>query len=123
MVSLSTARLLWFVVPKALQSPSVGQLQGAISALQPEIARRKTAEQRLAETGQNLAVTLARSDANFIATDANGLVTRLHAVAWRQTGWQPADALGQSLWRVFQRAGRPADDKPRNPVDVMRVLA
>ena len=121
-ISLATALLLWPMIPKALKIPSVGQLQGAVSALESEVAKRKTAEQHLAETEQRLAVTLASIDAGFLATDASGRVTSMNAVAEQVTGWPQADALGQSFWDVFNRQGRPADYARRNPVDVMLDL-
>ena len=121
-ISLGTAVLLWRLIPAALNIPSVGQLQHAISALGAEMDKRKTAEQHLAETEQRLAVTLASIGAGFIATDASGRVTSMNAVAEKVTGWTQAHALGQPLWDVFAREDRPADYIQRNPVDVMLAL-
>ncbi len=122
-LSLVTAVLLWPLIPRALKIPSVDQLQAAVVSLQAEVGRRKTAEQHLAEIEQSLAVTLASIEAGFIATDTDGRVTRMNAVAEQVTGWASADARGQQLWAVFAREGRPADYAQRNPLDLMQELA
>ena len=121
-LSMATAALLWPLIPRALKIPAVGQLQAVVASLQAEVGRRKTAEQHLAEIEQSLAVTLASIEAGFIATDIEGRVTRINAVAEQVTGWTSADALGQRLWAVFAREGRPAGYEQRNPVDVLQAL-
>jgi len=121
-VSMGTAVVVWPLVPRLLKLPTVDQLQGAIAALEAEVGRRRTAEQHLADLEQNLAATLASIDAGFIATDVEGRVTRMNAVAEAVTGWRQDDALGQPLWTVFDRDGRPADWRTRSPVDVMLEL-
>ena len=57
-VSVATAVGLWPLLPKILKIPSVKQLQDAISALESEVAKRKTAEEHLADTEQSLSATL-----------------------------------------------------------------
>lgn len=113
-ISAYTALALWPMIPRALKIPTVGTLQSVISALQAEVARRRSAEEQLQEIEQRLATTLGSIGAGFIATDAAGLVTRMNAVAERVTGWAEDDARGQSLWRVFEREGEPPDE--RDPV-------
>ena len=106
-LSLVTAALLWPLIPRALKIPSVSELQVAVNSLRAEVGRRKTAEQHLAEIEQNLAVTLASIEAGFIATDAEGHVTRMNAVAEQVTGWSQSAAQGQHLWAVFARENPP----------------
>ncbi len=118
-LSIATAATLWLLLPRALKIPSVGQLQAAITALEAEVGRRRSAEQHVAEVEQNLAVTLASMDAGFIATDAQGRVTRMNDVAERVTGWTQQQAGGQSLWTVFDREDRPAAALAQNPIEVM----
>ena len=118
-VSVVTALALWPLIPKALRIPSVGQLQSVIGSLETEVRKRRSAEEQLVETQQSLAVTLASIGAGFIATDREGGVTRMNAVAEQITGWSQAEARGQSLWTVFHREDRPAAFLLRNPVDVM----
>jgi PAS domain S-box-containing protein len=119
LLSIATATALWLLLPKALKLPSVGQLQAAITSLEAEVGRRRSAEQHVAEVEQNLAVTLASMEAGFIATDALGRVTRMNAVAERVTGWTQHEARGQSLWAVFDREDRPAESLTKTPIEVM----
>ncbi len=121
-VSTATALALWPLIPRALKIPSVQQLQAAIASLEAEVARRRTAEEHLQDSERSLAVTLASIDAGFLATDAEGRVTRLNAVAERITGWTQAQAQGQLLWDVLDREDRPAGWLQRNPLDVAEEL-
>jgi PAS domain S-box-containing protein len=119
-VSVLTAVTLWRLLPQALRIPSSEELQGALTRLQSEVALRRSAEGHLAELEQNLAATLAAIGAGFISTDAQGRVTRLNPVAERITGWPMAEALGMSVWQVFDRTGRPSALQARNPLEVLR---
>ena len=121
-LSMVTAALLWPLIPRALKIPAVGQLQAVVASLQAEVGRRKTAEQHLAEIEQSLAVTLASIEAGFIATDIEGCVTRMNAVAEQVTGWTSADARGQPLWSVLALEDRPAAYEQRNPVHLLQEL-
>lgn len=118
-ISMVTAVVLWQLIPKALKIPSVAQLQSSIDELKEEIRRRKSTEEHLVNVQQSLAVTLASIDAGFIATDRDGRVTHMNAVAERVTGWVEADAIGQNLWNVFDREERPAENTALSPVEVM----
>jgi PAS domain S-box-containing protein len=118
-ISLATAMALWPLIPRALKIPSVQQLRSVIGELEAEVGRRRSAEEQLAAIQQSLAVTLASIDAGFLATDRNGKVTHMNAVAETVTGWSQRDAMGQDLWTVFEREDRPAAYLPRNPVDLM----
>ena len=96
--------------------------QGEVDARQladAEARRRQTVEDSLSDSDQGLAITLASIGAGFMATDREGRVTRMNAVAERLTGWTQADALGRILWDVFDREDRPARFLTMNPVDVM----
>ena len=117
---IATAIALWALLPQALKIPSLARLQGVIASLEAEVGRRLSSEQRLAEIEQSLALTLASIEAGFIAADVQGRVTRMNAVAERVSGWSQQEALGQSLWTVLAREGRPAGIETRNPVDVIR---
>ena len=118
-VSMTTAMALWPLIPRALKIPSVNQLQRAITDLEAEVGRRRSAEDQLAAIQQSLAVTLSSIDAGFIATDRQGRVTHMNTVAESVTGWQQSEAMGVALWAVFERELRPADMVLQNPVDVM----
>ena len=92
-------------------------LRSAISALEDEIRRRRTAEYQLNDIQQSLAVTLATIGAGFIATDRRGRVTQMNEVSERLTGWVQSEAVGHRLWDVFAREGRAASTLSTNPVD------
>ena len=118
-LSLVTAIALWPLIPRALKIPSVQRLQTAITELEAEAGRRRSAEDQLAAIQQSLAVTLTSIEAGFIATDRSGRVTHMNAVAEAITARTQHEAIGQTLWTVFEREGRPSDHLSRNPVDVM----
>ncbi len=55
----------------------------------------------LQRSREDLGITLNSIGDAVIATDAQGLVTRMNPVAERLTGWPLADAIGQPLTAVF----------------------
>ncbi|WP_329681345.1 PAS domain S-box protein, partial [Aquabacterium sp.] len=118
-ISVVTAVGLWFLIPKALKIPTVAQLQSLVASLETEVKRRKSAEAHLLDIEQSLAVTLDSIGAGFIATDEQGHVTRMNAVAERITGWPEDEARGQLMWKVFCEEGRPAEVEASNPVEEM----
>jgi PAS domain S-box-containing protein len=117
-ISIVTAVMLWRLIPEALKMPSVQRLQATIGSLETEISRRREAERQVVDIQQSLAVTLASIGAGFIATDRDGNVTRMNAVAEQLLGWSQSEAKGQRLWRVFDREDRPTEYTATNPVDV-----
>jgi PAS domain S-box-containing protein len=119
-VSVFTAVTLWRLMPAMLAIPTVQQLEGAVAALRDEVARRRSAEELLADVEQALATTLATTGAAFLATDREGRVTRMNAVAEAVTGWSQQEALGRPVWQVLRREGRPPEVEQRNPLDVLR---
>ena len=121
-ISLVTALALWPLIPKALKIPSVDRLNAVIDSLEAEVKKRRSAEEQLTEIQQSLAVTLASIGAGFIATDREGRVTRMNAVAEQVTGWPQDEARLQLLWQVFQREDRPPSYLTVNPVDLMIEL-
>ena len=86
-----------------------------------DISPRVQAEETLKRSEQSLAITLQSIGDAVIATDAQGLVTRMNDAARRLTGWQGATAIGQPLgavFRIFNAATREPEQDP-----VARVLA
>jgi len=117
--SVLTAWVAWRLLPTFLAIPSAHEFSEALNKLRSESGRRHDAEDDLLETEQSLAATLASIDAGFITTDGEGRVTRINAVAEHLTGWPAAEALGRSVWEVFERVDRPGEMRARNPVDVV----
>jgi PAS domain S-box-containing protein len=118
-LSLATAFAVWRLIPVAARLPSVDALQDAIARLESEIALRRTAQVEAGDAEQDLAMTLASIDAGMIATDAQGNVTRMNAVAERLTGWSNAEAHGRTYWEVLAREDRPTALLDRTVVEVL----
>ncbi len=70
---------------------------------------------------ENLRVTLASIGDAVIATDLDGRVTSLNAVAESLTGWTNEDAKGQLITQVFQIVGETTQQSVDNPA--VRALA
>ena len=118
-VSVVTAFALWPLIPKALKIPSVAGLQSVIASLEAEIARRRSAEDNLADTQESLAITLDSIGAGFVTIDRDGRINRMNPVAERITGWPLDDARGRSLWDVWKRDDLPPAYLAQNPIDVL----
>lgn len=113
-VSLVTAAALWPLLPKALKIPSVQQLQQAITSLEAEMAKRKTAEEHLHDTEQSLAATLNSIGAGFIKADPQCRITRINDAALAMVGLEVVQAQGLRLREVLvQDPHRMAESSPR----------
>jgi PAS domain S-box-containing protein len=80
-----------------------------------EKVRERTRE--LAESRENLAVTLNSIGDAVLATDAQGRITRLNPVAERLTGWSEADAMGRPIAEVFRIVNEATRQPAIMPVD------
>ena len=79
------------------------------------VVQRRRAEEQVREQREWLRVTLASIGDAVIATDTEGRVTFLNAVAEALTGWTQDEAEGKPLETVFahrQRADPPAGREP-----------
>ncbi|NTV56534.1 MAG: PAS domain S-box protein [Deltaproteobacteria bacterium] len=76
---------------------------------------RRELETRLASE-ENLAITLHSIGDAVIATDTDGLITRMNSTAERLTGWPLAEALGQPLTQVFHIANALTREQSEDPV-------
>ena len=113
--------------PPAARSQAL-QLDGApreVQALADDFSSmldaRAAAEQALRDSEERLATTLHSIGDAVIATDAQGRITRINAVAERLTGWPAAEALGQPLMAVFRIVN--ASTREPSPDPVQHVLA
>jgi len=87
--------------------------------LSREIRERKLAQAALAQSEQNLAITLHSIGDAVVATDAQGRITRMNPVAEHLTGWPLADALGQPLTEVFRIISAETRVRSVNPVQLV----
>lgn len=78
--------------------------------------RRYWLEKQLQQTEQWLATTLMSVADGMIATDTNGCITFMNPAAELLTGWQQADALGESADRVLQIVHPQTQVAHENPV-------
>ncbi|MBI4501307.1 MAG: PAS domain S-box protein [Gemmatimonadetes bacterium] len=126
LLSATIADYFWMAPALSLTISATGDVlglllfvgMGALISVLNEAWRRATVAQSRSE--ERLRVTLASIGDAVIATDDQGRVTRLNAVAESLTGWTEVDALGRRLEEVFviitEDSRRPAE----NPVG--RVL-
>ncbi|MGA2233398.1 MAG: PAS domain S-box protein, partial [Tepidisphaeraceae bacterium] len=67
-----------------------------------DITAAKLAQEKLRESENRYAITLASIGDAVIATDDSARVSYLNPVAQQLTGWQPADAIGRPITEVFR---------------------
>ncbi len=83
-------------------------------------AARMAAEEEVRREKEYALVTLRSIGDGVIATDTQGLVTRMNVVAEQLTGWSQAEAIGRKLEEVFDIIDAGTGEKSANPV--ARVL-
>ena len=66
-----------------------------------DVTARTNAEEKLRRSEESLAITLQSIGDAVIATNDEGVITRMNPTAERMTGWPQADAVGQPLEKVF----------------------
>ncbi|HNO26845.1 MAG TPA: PAS domain S-box protein, partial [Leptospiraceae bacterium] len=66
-----------------------------------DITQRKTAEEALRKSEEDLSITLNSIGDGVITTNAEGKITRMNPVAEIMCGWTIDEALGHSLQEVF----------------------
>lgn len=95
------------------------ELLAAVAEVTGQIAQfieRRSAEAALAAERELLAVTLQSIGDGVIATDTEGRVAMLNAVAQELTGWNEADAVGRPLTEVFHIVNEKTRALCENPV-------
>ena len=96
-------------------------IQALKLSLQEVFNSRDYYENLLKEREQDLEVTLSSIGDAVIATDEQGLVTRMNPVAQALTGWTIEDALGQPVKAIFPIINASTRESIENPVE--KVLA
>ena len=111
---------LWASATHSPLRNAAGEVVGTLTVVR-DITARRLAEQALRESEENLAITLQSIGDAVIATDAEGLITRMNPVAERMTGWRLQEARGWPLAEVFRIVH--SDTRAPMPDPVQRVLA
>lgn len=96
-------------------------LNQQINKLSLEVDQRRRMELELFEQREQFRVTLQSIGDGVIATDINGNVTFLNAIAEGYTGWSRAEALGKPIETIFRIVNEETLATVDNPVQ--RVLA
>ena len=112
--------LLWTSATHSPLRNAAGEIVGTLTVVR-DITARRLAEQALRDSEENLAITLQSIGDAVIATDAEGLITRMNPVAERMTGWRLQEARGWPLSEVFRIVH--SDTRAPMPDPVQRVLA
>jgi two-component system cell cycle sensor histidine kinase/response regulator CckA len=84
--------------------------------LRIELREQTRAAAEIAESEENLAVTIGSIGDAVIATDRDGRVTRMNTVAEHLTGWPLVDAIGRTLDEVFVIVNEETRLPVENPV-------
>ncbi|MFN4119124.1 EAL domain-containing protein [Acidovorax sp.] len=80
---------------------------------------RQAAEAQLRHSEENLSITLHSIGDGVMATDAQGCVTRMNAVAERMTGWHLHQARGRPLAEVFRIVNASTREPMVDPVQMV----
>ena len=95
---------------------SVSLLVLCFGLLRRELSERKKAQEALTKSEKWYSTTLASIGDAVIATDMNGAVTFLNAVAQSLTGWSLEEARGKSMDLVFNIVNAETRSPVENPV-------
>jgi len=108
------------LAPKDASSNRFVGLNQQIEQLRREVRRRLEAEQTAREQRELLQVTLASIGDAVVATDTEGRVTFMNAVAEAHMGCKRADSLGLPLDEIFVIGNELTGERLENPV--LKVL-
>ncbi|HBZ53969.1 MAG TPA: hypothetical protein DEO88_01075, partial [Syntrophobacteraceae bacterium] len=97
------------------------ELPFQVYATLADITERKRAEEALRLSEDNLRITLDSIGDAVIATDINGVITRLNPIAEHLTGWSAAEAIDRPLVEVFHVVNAYTRQRVESPVE--KVLA
>jgi len=122
LVSLPTAGVLWYLLPKALALPSPAQLESANRSLLHEIEERKRVERQLREMNLMLDERVRARTAllqsildtvpdALIVIDAQGVVESFSATAERMFGYSSADVCGRNVSMLMPAPYRGEHDR------------
>jgi PAS domain S-box-containing protein len=85
------------------------------------ITERKHAEEALRFSESNLRITLDSIGDAVVATDVDGVVTRMNPIAEQLTGWTATEAIGRPLSEVFHVVNAHTRQPIESPVEKVLV--
>lgn len=103
------------VVELNLSEVMFAENQYAVCVIHDITDYRKTLA-ALTQSEENLRITLNSIGDAVIATDRNGIITRMNAIASKMTGWDINEAIGKPLDDVFKIINTDTDEQQENPV-------
>ena len=99
------------------ESSGPSEIRSISSAYNDMIYGLKQRDEKLREREQNLAITLNSIGDAVIATDAEGMVTRMNPIAEQLTGWTIKEAEGQPLNTIFSILNASTREPIENPIE------
>jgi PAS domain S-box-containing protein len=96
-VSVTTAALLWPVIPAAVALPGPTQLEQANSELQNQIAERQRAEEALHASQQMFFRLFEFAPEAIVVVDAAGRIARANAQMEQLFGYSREEVVGQTI--------------------------
>ena len=96
-LSMTTAVLLWPLIPKAVALPSPAQLEAANKGLQLEVLERRRAEVELSLSEARTRSILETAFEAYISMDAGGRITGWNPQAEATFGWTRSEVIGRPL--------------------------
>jgi PAS domain S-box-containing protein len=103
-LSVSTAVMLWPLLPEALTLPSPEALRKVNAALAFEVERRDDVASRLRESEERQRRLYARTPAALHAIDANGMLIDVSDRWLELTGYTRDEVIGESILRFYTDA-------------------
>ena len=105
------------LIELAIFSLMAGLIVAMAHQLHRAKAKSKAAAEEAAHRGEMLRITLASIGDGVIATDPEGCVTFMNAVAEEQTGWTSAEARGKPIVDVFHIVNEQTRKIVENPCE------
>jgi PAS domain S-box-containing protein len=110
-------RVTWVNLDAMPQFQSGEERPFQVYATLRDVTERKRGEEALRLSERNLSITLDSIGDAVIATDTDGVVTRLNPIAEQLTGWTAAEAVGRPLPEVFHIVNAYTRQEVESPVE------
>jgi PAS domain S-box-containing protein len=119
-------RRIWLRTSKIPLRDREGRVMGVLGTYE-DVTARKSNEEALRKSERDLAITLDSIGDAVIATDADGVVSRINPVAESLTGWSREEAVGRPMAEVCRfvdgRTGEPIRGPAERVLETKRAVA